>query len=80
MDVAGRDVTRWLRLLLRKEGADLHRTSEFEIVREIKEQACFLAANAAKEETLDNEKVDYIVFLFSLFSTIINYLMALGWN
>lgn len=57
MDVAGRDVTKWLRLLLRKEGADLHRTSEFEIVREIKEKACYLTANAAKEESNDTEKV-----------------------
>lgn len=35
-DLAGRDVTRFLRLLLRKEGADFHTTSEFEIVRQIK--------------------------------------------
>ncbi|CAI4228584.1 unnamed protein product [Auanema sp. JU1783] len=59
MDVAGRDVTRWLRLLLRKEGTDLHRTSEFEIVREIKEKACYLTTNAAKEESTANEKIVY---------------------
>ncbi|TGZ73716.1 hypothetical protein CRM22_001354 [Opisthorchis felineus] len=35
-DLAGRDVTRFLRLLLRKEGADFHTSSEFEIVRQIK--------------------------------------------
>ncbi len=35
-DLAGRDVTRYLRLLLRKEGTDLHTTAEFEIVRQIK--------------------------------------------
>ncbi|KHJ81381.1 hypothetical protein OESDEN_18933 [Oesophagostomum dentatum] len=57
MDVAGRDVTRWLRLLLRKEGTDLHRTSEFEIVREIKEKACYLATNVVKEEASENDKV-----------------------
>lgn len=57
MDVAGRDVTRWLRLLLRKEGTDLHRTSEFEIVREIKEKACYLATNVVKEEANENDKV-----------------------
>jgi len=43
IDVAGRDVTRYLKLLLRKEGYNFHRSSEFEIVREIKEKACFLA-------------------------------------
>jgi len=37
VDVAGRDVTRYLRLLLRKEGYDLHTSAELEIVRTIKE-------------------------------------------
>uniref|UniRef100_A0A9J2Q1W2 Actin n=1 Tax=Ascaris lumbricoides TaxID=6252 RepID=A0A9J2Q1W2_ASCLU len=59
MDVAGRDVTRYLRLLLRKEGADFHRSAEFEIVREIKERLCYVAANAAKEESSENEKTSY---------------------
>lgn len=41
VDVAGRDVSRYLRLLLRKEGMDLHTTAEFEVVRQIKEvRAC----------------------------------------
>lgn len=57
MDVAGRDVTRYLRLLLRKEGTNFHRSSEFEIVREIKERICYVATNAAKEEGSENEKV-----------------------
>merc|ERR1719414_1790383 len=58
-DVAGRDVTRHLRLLLRKEGANFRTTAEFEIVRTIKERACYLAANPQKEETLDTERVNY---------------------
>ena len=37
VDVAGRDVTRYLRLLLRKEGYDFHTSAELEIVRTIKE-------------------------------------------
>ena len=36
VDVAGRDVTRYLRLLLRKEGANFRTTAELEIVRTIK--------------------------------------------
>jgi hypothetical protein len=36
VDVAGRDVTRYLRLLLRKEGVNFRTTAEFEIVRQIK--------------------------------------------
>lgn len=57
VDVAGRDVSRYLRLLLRKEGADFHRSSEFEIVREIKEKICYVAVNPQREETADAEKV-----------------------
>ncbi|PAV63702.1 hypothetical protein WR25_07810 [Diploscapter pachys] len=57
MDLAGRDVTRFLRLLLRKEGVVLHRSSEFEIVREIKEKECYLSTNPNKDEnsTMENE-------------------------
>ena len=43
VDVAGRDVTRYLKLLLRKEGVNFRTTAEFEIVRTIKERACYLA-------------------------------------
>jgi len=49
--VAGRDVTRYLRLLLRKEGHVFHRSAEFEIVREIKEQKCKLLSSVYKEES-----------------------------
>lgn len=37
VDIAGRDVSRYLRLLLRKEGYDFHTSAELEIVRTIKE-------------------------------------------
>merc|ERR1712051_537111 len=59
MGVAGRDVTRYLRLLLRKEGVNFRTTAEFEIVRTIKERACYLASNPAKEETMETERVQY---------------------
>jgi len=59
VDVAGRDVTRYLKLLLRKEGVNFRTTAEFEIVRTIKERACYLASNPAKEETLETERVAY---------------------
>lgn len=36
-DIAGRDVSKYLRLLLRKEGYDFHTTAEFEIVKGLKE-------------------------------------------
>lgn len=49
-NVAGRHVTSYLRWLLQKEGHDFTTTSEFEVVREIKEQACYLSLNAENEE------------------------------
>ncbi|WAR21239.1 ACTZ-like protein [Mya arenaria] len=50
VDIAGRDVTRYLRLLLRKEGYDLHTSAEQEIVRTIKE-----------EESMETEKSSYML-------------------
>lgn len=58
-DIAGRDVSRYLRLLLRKEGFDFHTTAEFEIVKAIKERVCYLAPSPLKEESIESEKVQY---------------------
>uniref|UniRef100_A0A7E4URU8 Actin-related protein n=1 Tax=Panagrellus redivivus TaxID=6233 RepID=A0A7E4URU8_PANRE len=51
IDVAGRDVTKYLRTLLLKEGYNFHRSSELEIVREIKEKCCFLSTQSIKESS-----------------------------
>ncbi|XP_041968772.1 alpha-centractin [Aricia agestis] len=59
VDVAGRDVTRYLRLLLRKEGVNLRTSAELEIVKNIKERACYLSPNPLKEETLDSERAQF---------------------
>ncbi|CAH4034346.1 alpha-centractin [Pieris brassicae] len=59
VDVAGRDVTRYLRLLLRKEGVNLCTSAELEIVKAIKERACYLSPNPLKEETMDSERAQY---------------------
>lgn len=58
-DIAGRDVSKYLRLLLRKEGYDFHTTAEFEIVKGLKENVCYLATSPLKEESLETEKVQY---------------------
>ncbi|CAE6430312.1 unnamed protein product [Rhizoctonia solani] len=50
VDVAGRDVTDHLQLLLRKAGHNLHTTAEREVVRTIKEKCCYVALNPQKEE------------------------------
>ena len=55
-DVGGRDVTRHMKLLLRKAGCVFHTSSEFEIVRDIKEQVCYVARNPGKEEASFNDK------------------------
>ncbi|PIK55465.1 putative alpha-centractin [Apostichopus japonicus] len=56
VDLAGRDVTRYLQLLLRKEGFNFHTTAEREIVKTVKEKACFLSINPQKEESSQSEK------------------------
>jgi len=47
-DIAGRDVTRYLKLLLRKEGLIFNTTSEFEVVKNIKEKLCYLTGSPQK--------------------------------
>lgn len=41
-DLGGRDITRFLRSLLRNEGHNFYTTAEFEIVRTIKEVFSFI--------------------------------------
>lgn len=50
VDVAGRDVTEHLQLLLRKAGYHLHTSAEKEVVRMTKEKVCYVALNPSKEE------------------------------
>lgn len=50
MDIAGRDVTAQLQLLLRRAGRTLVTSAEMEVVRQIKEQCCVVALNAAASE------------------------------
>jgi centractin len=56
MDIAGRDVTAHLQLLLRRAGYNFQTSAEREVVREIKEKLCYVAFNPAKEEQLEAEK------------------------
>lgn len=50
LDVAGRDVTQHMKLLLRRGGHNLDTSAEFEIVREVKENCCYVTFNPAKDE------------------------------
>ncbi|KAI8810503.1 actin-like protein [Cladochytrium replicatum] len=58
IDVAGRDVTDYLQLLLRKSGWHFHTSAEHEIVRTMKEKACYIALNPSKEEKESSGKYD----------------------
>lgn len=61
VDIAGRDVSRYLRLLLRKEGYDFHTSAEFEVVRTIKE-----VQTTYRYRTLHNLTILFHEFLKSL--------------
>ncbi|KAF2429391.1 Actin/actin-like protein [Tothia fuscella] len=50
IDVAGRDVTEYLQIQLRKAGYIFHTSAEKDIVRQIKEKASYVAADPSKEE------------------------------
>lgn len=58
-DVAGRDVSRYLKFLLRKEGLIFNTTAEFEVVKTIKEKICFLTSNP--QRTYDDRASSVVV-------------------
>jgi len=62
IDVAGRDVTEYLQLLLRKSGHNFHTSAELEVVKAIKENRCYVAFNIEKSEKAlqeDDETIPY---------------------
>jgi len=50
VDLAGRDITEYLQLLLRRSGHNFYTSSEKEVVRTIKESLCYIAFDPTKEE------------------------------
>lgn len=70
IDVAGRDVTEYMQLLLRKGGYVFHTSAEKEVVRMIKEKTGYVALDPKKEEkewltagnrAPDGKAVEYIL-------------------
>eukprot|EP01060_Flectonema_neradi_P039398 TRINITY_DN8667_c0_g1_i1.p1 TRINITY_DN8667_c0_g1~~TRINITY_DN8667_c0_g1_i1.p1 ORF type:complete len:285 (+),score=45.75 TRINITY_DN8667_c0_g1_i1:62-916(+) len=51
-DIGGRDITKHLQLQLRKLGHNFNTSAEFEIVRQIKENLCYVAYMPQQEEAL----------------------------
>lgn len=60
LDVAGRDVTRYLIKLLLLRGYAFNRTADFETVRQIKEKLCYVAYDLELEERLARETTTLI--------------------
>ena len=69
IDVAGRDVTEHMQLLLRKSGYIFHTSAEKEVVRMIKEKTSYVALDPKKEEKewsanagrAESKAMDYIL-------------------
>lgn len=59
-DIAGRDVTRYLQLLLRKEGHKFVSSSEMEVVRQIKEKACYISV-IGKDDANEEQQREYML-------------------
>lgn len=58
MDVAGRDVTDRLALLMRRAGCSLTTSAERELCREIKETRCYVSSDPAKDEqTMSKQQI-----------------------
>jgi centractin len=69
IDVAGRDVTEYLQIQLRKAGYVFHTSAEKDIVRQIKEKTSYVAADPNKEEKdwsggslrTESKNIDYLL-------------------
>ncbi|XP_022905080.1 alpha-centractin-like [Onthophagus taurus] len=60
MDIGGRDITKYLKLLLKKEGVNFTTSSELEIIKNIKETICYISENPINEEEVI--KLDRVIY------------------
>ena len=61
MNIAGRDITEHMVKLLTLRGYTFHKTSDFDVVREIKEKLCFISADIQADRKLARETTAYVV-------------------
>ena len=61
MDIAGRDITEHMVKLLTLRGYTFHKSSDFDVVREIKEKMCFVSADIELDRRIANETTTYVV-------------------
>jgi actin-related protein 2 len=61
LDVAGRDITEHMSKLLTLRGYSFHKTSDFDVVREIKEKLCFISADIEMDRKISNDTTTYVV-------------------
>lgn len=58
-DIAGRDVTNHLQLLLRRSGLAFRTSAENDLVKTMKEEVCYVAAEPSKEEEAASSQAQY---------------------
>lgn len=58
-DFGGRNVTEFLQTLLRRGGHNFNTTSEFEIVRKIKEETCYALLSSTSSDGKNNERNEH---------------------
>lgn len=70
LDVAGRDITRYLIKLLLLRGYAFNKTADFETVRQLKEKLCYIGYDLEMEHKLATETTvlveQYTVFLINV--------------
>lgn len=59
MDIAGRSITNYLQILLRRSGRVFTTSSELEVVRQLKENCCVVAFNPTEQEKQVNAPFPY---------------------
>lgn len=61
MNIAGRDITEQMVKLLTLRGYSFHKSSDFDVVREIKESLCFVSADIDMDRRIANETTTFVV-------------------